>query len=160
MIGINAFTKKMTVVPLMKKDAAHLTAALLETIKNQGVTPKAFYTDEEGGLKSTELINFFQDKGIFFFFTRTHAGAAERGIRTFRDMLFKRIRASKEPNAQWHDFIYPVTLTYNMRKENSVTEMAPNEAEKKEKNRPEVLGDLYLKAKRDRKYPPQGLSKT
>jgi hypothetical protein len=88
MIAINAFTKKMTVVPLAKKDNAHLTAALLEIIQKQGVKPKAFYTDEESGLKSTELINYFRDKGIRFIFTRTHAGSAERGIRTFRDMLF------------------------------------------------------------------------
>ena len=39
-----------------------------------------------------------------------------------------------------------------MRKENFVTGMTPNEAEKKQ-NHPEVLANLYLKAKRDRKYP-------
>ena len=35
MIGINALTKKMTVVPLAKKDSAHLTAGLLETLKKK-----------------------------------------------------------------------------------------------------------------------------
>ena len=78
---------------------------------------------------------------------------AERGIRTFRDMLFKRIRASTDPNPQWHDFIYPVTLTYNMRREHAATKMTPNDASNPE-NHPEVYSNLWLNAKRNRTYPP------
>ena len=44
MIGINAFTKKMTVVPLMKKDSAHLTAGLLETLKKNRASNRKPFT--------------------------------------------------------------------------------------------------------------------
>ena len=38
MLGINTFTKKMSVVPLMNKESGSITAALLETFQKQGVT--------------------------------------------------------------------------------------------------------------------------
>ena len=78
---------------------------------------------------------------------------AERGIRTFKGMLFKRIDASEKENPQWVDFIYPVTLTYNVRRVHAVTKHTPLDAEKKE-NTVDVYINMGLKAKHSRRYPP------
>ena len=153
MMAVNAFTKKMTVVPLASKDGAHITAGLLETFQKQGVTPESIYSDEEGGLNSPDVIKFLQEKkGVRVIFTRTHAGMAERAIRTFKDMLFKRIGASDAPNPQWEDFIFQITLTYNAGRVHATTGYTPNDAAKRE-NQLEAKINMEMKAKRSRRYP-------
>ena len=159
MLGINAFTKKMTVVPLMNKESGSITAGLLETFQKQGVTPRSICSDEEGGLNVPAVIDYLKSKGVRVIFTRGHAGMAERGIRTFKDMLFKRIDASEAESPQWVDFIYPVTLTYNVRRVHSTTKHTPQDAEKKS-NEMEVKINMEMKARHSRRYPPIAVGDT
>ena len=51
----------------------------------------------------------FIENNIELIITRTHAPVAERSIRTFKDMLYKRIEHDEQQgktNIQWKDYIY------------------------------------------------------
>ena len=55
-------------------------------------------------------------------------------------------------NVQWHNYIFPVLLTYNSKNEHRTTGMTPIEAAKEDKQ-PDVKAILEIKAKRNRQYP-------
>ena len=153
MAAIDIFTRKATVVVVKSKQLADVLAGVMECCTNLGGYPKMIYSDEEPSLTSKEVIDFLQkEKGVRMITTRTHAGYVERFIRTFKSMLYKRIEASKDPNPQWHDFIYPILLTYNNKLVHSTTGMTPSQAEKPDNQLTAKL-TMDMKAKRDRKYP-------
>ena len=81
--------------------------------------------------------------------TRGRASVAERTIRTFKDMLYKRI--GDEKSKQWTDFIFPICLTYNNKMVHSSTGFTPHDAKKPE-NQMMVKANMELKAKHGRKY--------
>ena len=74
---------------------------------------------------------------------------AERMIRSFKNMLYKRIGKSGKP---WYEFIYPILLTYNNLMVHSMTNMTPNEA-RKPSSTLTVYMNLKMKAKQTRTYP-------
>ena len=87
--------------------------------------------------------------------TRGHPAFAERFIRTYKDMLFKRVEADEKKgkqNIQWIDYNLEILLTYNNKMVSSTTKMTPLEARKK-KNEFEVKLNISLQAKRNRTYP-------
>ena len=53
---------------------------------------------------------------------------------------------------QWHNYIFPILLTYNNKNEHSATGITPNEATKEDKQL-EVKMSLEMKAKHSRPYP-------
>ena len=69
-------------------------------------------------------------------------------------MLWKRIDYDMQQGneVQWHNYIFPILLTYNNKNEHSTTGITPNEATKEDKQL-DVKMTLELKAKRERKYP-------
>jgi len=91
-------------------------------------------------------------KGVRLITTRNHAGVAERAIRTFKNMLYKRIEASDAENPQWTDFIAQILVTYNYKDVHSATKMTPQDAAKPQ-NRIDAKINMELKAKHNRKYP-------
>ena len=83
-----------------------------------GKKPKILYTDDERGIASQEFNDFIEDEGIELYRTRGHPAFAERMIRTFKDMLFKRGEADEKKgkkNIQWHDYIFEIMMTYKIR---------------------------------------------
>ena len=80
-----------------------------------------------------------------------HAAQAERQIRTFKDLLEKRMENNPE-NKPWNEYIYPILLTYNHKLKSSITGLTPNEAKKPE-NQMNVKIKLELHAKKKRNYP-------
>ena len=69
--------------------------------------------------------------------TRGHPNFAERGIRTFKDKLFKRVEADERKgteNIQWTDYIFEIVLTYNNRDKHSTIGMTPQQARMKKMN--------------------------
>ena len=58
------------------------------------------------------MTEYYIQTKIKHYVTRNHAAFAERFIRTFTDMLYKRIDGGSKENPQWHDYIYEVMLTY------------------------------------------------
>ena len=113
------------------------------------------YTNDESSFNSKELQKYYEENTIEHIITRTHAPVAERAIRTFKDMLYKRIEHDEEQgkdNIQWNDYIFEITFIFNNRMVVKNTGMTPVQAMKKE-NELKVKLNLELSAKRNRKYP-------
>ena len=105
------------------------------------------YSDNE--TSQMYMADFFLERKIKYHATRGRAAVAERTIRTFKDMLYKRIGNDK--SKQWTDFIFPILLTYNNKMVHSSTGFTPVDA-KKPANHMAVKADMEVKAKHGRKY--------
>ena len=69
--------------------------------------------------------------------TRTHPAFAERFMRTFKNMLFKRVEADEKKgksNIQWTDYMFEIMITYNNKMLHSATDLTPKEAKKPKTN--------------------------
>ena len=98
------------------------------------------------------LLNFSRTKGSKTIKHEGNPHFAERFIRTFKDMLFKRVDADEKKgkvNTQWVD----IMLTYNSKMVHSAHDMTPNDARKKG-NHLEVKMKLEMNRIKTRKYPP------
>lgn len=156
MLMIDHFSKYMVVIPIKSKDTGDMAAGLIEGLHKMKHTPKMIYTDDEAALSSEAVRKFFEEKSIKHVITRGHAAVAERGIRTFKDALYKRIDSEKrtkdKTNVQWTDYIFEILLTYNDKIKHTTTGMTPDKA-LDDKNKREVWLNTFLKSKQDRKYP-------
>ena len=153
---IDVFSRKAVVVPIASKQPADITAGIMEALNKMGGKPKLIYSDDEGSLNTQDLVDFFKDEGIQNYKTRGHPHFAERFIRTFKDMLFKRVDADEKKgkvNIQWIDYIPEIMLTYNSKMVHSAHGMTPRDAHKKE-NHLEVKMKLEMNRIKTRKYPP------
>ena len=115
-----------------------------------GGKPETVYSDDEPALSSKYTKQFFNGQHIRFLTTRTHAGVAERQLRTIKDMLHKRMGNSESQD--WSDQIGYVLLAYNHKMVNNSAGMTPYEA-RKERYHIDVQQNLELRAKHTRKYP-------
>jgi hypothetical protein len=150
---VDIFTKEMHVIPLKTKQEKDVLEGVKQGLAKYDKKPFLIYSDDEGSLNSSSMKQYLDSQGIKLHTTRGHAPVAERQIRTFKDMLFKRVEASNNDNIQWTDYIYPIELTYNKKNKHSTTGMTPHEA-KQDKNRLDVKVNTELKAKKNRRYPP------
>ncbi len=165
MVCIDIFSKFAAVVPLMSEDTGDVAAGILECVQKMSRKPKMIYTDDEAALSSFPLRDFFVEQKIKHYITRKHAAFAERMIRTFKGMLYKRIDDKGNPDTkkkkppengaepQWHDYIYQVMLTYNNKLVHSSTKKTPEEA-KQGNHQMDVKANLEIRAMKNRKYPP------
>ena len=77
----------------------------------------------------------FEGENIELYRTRGHPAFAERFIRTYKEMLFKRVEADEKKgkeNIQWVDYNLEIMLTYDDKMKHSATGMTPKQAIKKE----------------------------
>ncbi len=110
MICIDAFSKYCVIVPVKSKNESELALGFVECMNKMGGSPKVIMTDGEGGINNSGLFQkYFQQHKITYIPTKGHPHMVERMIRTFKDMLDKRIK----PGMQWTELIYPILLTYN-----------------------------------------------
>jgi hypothetical protein len=151
-IMIDIFTKYMWVVAIDSKSEGDVASALIECINKMGHKPEILYTDDETALSTKAIQEYLQDEKIKHIITRSHAWFAERAIRTFKEMLYKRIEGSKEKNIQWKDFINEILITYNHKLKHSSTNHTPYEA-KNNKNELNVKISMLMHARHNRKYP-------
>ena len=109
------FTKFMVGIPLVSKQEPDVAAGVLECLNKMKGSPKFIYTDNDGSCSSSAVKDILKEKNIEQIITRSHAPVAERAIRTFKSMMYKRIDADikKDKSTQWYEYIYPVLLTYN-----------------------------------------------
>ena len=141
----------------MSKQEADVASGILEALNKMEDKPKFIYTDDEGSFSSVAVKDILKKRNITHIISRNHAPVAERAIRTFKDMLYKRIDNdinNGKNNIQWHTYIYiyPILLTQNNKNEHRSTGMTPAEATKSE-NETSVRIALETNAKRNRKYP-------
>ena len=155
LVMIDIFSKFALVIPIKSKQPPDLLAGIMEGINKMGKKPKMFYSDEEGSLYSKTIIEYLEQEKIEMHRTRGHPAFAERFIRSFKDMLFKRVEADGKKgkaNIQWTDYIFEILLTYNNKNVHSATKFTPSEAKKPE-NEFEVKLNISLQAKKSRVYP-------
>ena len=152
MLCIDIFTKYAVVVPIKSKAEDDIAAGIIECLHKMGKKPEILYTDDEGALHKPSIQTYFKENNIFHYITRNHAWFAERFIRTFKLMLYKRIDHGKVVNPQWVDFVYPIMLTYNNKMVHNSIKMTPSEATKPS-NAIDVKNNIELQASFTRKYP-------
>ena len=102
------------------------------------------------------LKEFYTNRNIKHVVTRNHTAFAERFIRTYKAMLYKRTDSVRENNItdpQWTVYNYNVLLTHNNKLIHSSTKMTPRDATKRT-NEVDVKSNLEIRAKRNRNYPP------
>ena len=94
---------------------------------------KKKFSDEQSALTGNERQKSFKKEGIKSHSTRGHSGFVERYIRTFKDMLFKRVDNDEKngEKVQWTDYLFEILLTYNNKMVSSVTKMTPKDARMK-----------------------------
>ena len=84
-------------------------------IKLMQAKPNTIYSDEEGAFVSNIVQRYLSNEDIRHLVTRAHASVAERAIRTFTSMLFKkserkqtilsrRVTGKTSDDIQWIDF--------------------------------------------------------
>ena len=120
-----------------------------------GKKPKIIYTDDEGALTKEAIQTYLKEQQIEHHRTRAHANFSERAIRTFKDMLYKRVAADEKKgksNIQWTDYIHEILLTYNNQMKHSATKFTTKEA-RKPSNELSVRLNIASSGKRNRIYP-------
>ena len=155
LVMIDIFSKFAVVVPIKSKQPPDLLAGIMEGINKMGKKPELVYSDEEGSLNSGVLKEYLDKEKIETHQTRTHPAFAERFIRTFKSMLFKRVEADEKKgkeNIQWIDYIFEIMITYNNKMVHSATDLTPKEAKKPE-NELKVKANIAMNATKTRKYP-------
>ena len=117
-----------------------------------GKKPEILYTDDEPSLSSLAIQKYLKEENIKHIISRGSAWFAERGIRTFKDMLYKRVEHSKDKKLQWTSLIFEILITYNNKLKHNITKYTPLEARKPE-NEFNVRINLLLNKQHSRIYP-------
>jgi hypothetical protein len=156
MICIDIFTKYAIVVPIKSKHEGDVAAGVLECMKKMFKKPKIIYTDDEAALRLPAIETYFDNNKIQHYITRHHAAFGERFIRTFENMLYKRIDNDNKADVyiipQWLDYVEDIMITYIYKNKNSGMGMTPDDA-RRLTNQLEFKTNLELKVSRTIKYP-------
>ena len=152
LLMVDIFTKWTQVVQIPSKLWPDVLEGIKKLIPIMGGKPKTIYSDDEGAFNSKEIQKYFNDEGIRHLVTRSHAPVAERQIRTFKNMIYKRLEAPINEGKQWFDLLDQVLVTYNHGREHASTKMTPHEA-RQNNNQQLVKFNLELTRQHSRKYP-------
>ena len=152
LLAIDNFTKFMWVEPLKGKKAAELIRGT-EVLFNQMRKPKRIYSDMEGGMTTKGWNKWLQENNIEHVMTRGHANTAERAIRTFKDLMTRRLEGPNNQGVKWYDQVrLAILMRYNNKMVNRTIGLTPYEATLS-KNEAHVRTMLEINAIRKRKYP-------
>ena len=146
---IDIFTKYAVVVPIDNKQPEEITKGVFKAVNKMGKKPKIIYTDEEGSFNSKYFQEYLKQVGISHLTTRTHPWYCERYIKTFKNLLYKRLQ---DIDKTWIELIEPINNVYNNKMKSSVTNFTPTEARKPD-NHIFVKINLELNRKHNRRYP-------
>ena len=104
-------------------------------------------------MTSKEWDKWLDEHNIVHIMTRGHANTAERAIRTFKDLMTRRLEGPDNKGVRWYDQVrLSVLMKYNQKMVNRTIGMTPYEATLK-KNEAQVRTMLELNATRKRTYP-------
>ena len=104
-------------------------------------------------MKTKEWDDWLDEHNIVHIMTRGHANTAERAIRTFKDLMTRRLEGPDNKGVKWYDQVrLSVLAKYNQKMVNRTIGMTPYEATLK-KNEAQVRTMLEINATRKRKYP-------
>ena len=114
-----------------------------------GGPPQVIMPDDEAAVKINNLFQeYVTEQHITYIQSIGNPVFGERMIRTFREMLDKRIK----PDEQWADLIYPVLLTYTNNLVHSTTEFRPNHA-REESSEAMTNINMLMQEKHNRRHP-------
>ena len=158
MVIIDTFSRYAVVVPIKSKSEGDVASGLIEGLNKFDEKPQIIYSDDEKALSTDAMKKYFQEQNIEHHITRGHTNFSERFIRTFKDMLCKRIEADEKKgmeNIQWIDYNFQILLTYNNHMKHSSIGLTPSEA-LTSKNELKAKTKMAIQATRTRKFPEIG----
>ena len=88
------------------KQEEHLASGMIECLHKMGKKPKLICTDDKGAMNKEAMQKYLKDENIDHHRTRARPNFSERVIRTFKDLLYRRVEADEEEgrdNIQWTD---------------------------------------------------------
>jgi len=149
---IDIFSKWAAVVPIKNKSAENLASAIMECMTkiNPKKRPKMMYTDSDTYFIKPWVSEFFKKEGVHLYLTKQSPMVVERFNRTFKNMIWKRIKAGTDKN--WRSYVNDVLDVYNNEMASSVTGMTPAEA-RKPQNTIQTKINLEMHRHSTRKYP-------
>ena len=150
LVMLDIFSKYATAIEIQSKETPDVIAGIMEGFIKMGKKPKRIYSDNEGAIKSKLFEQYCKENNIQLIFTRTHAWAVERFIRTLKDKMLKRLEYDKTKD--FKQILFEVLLTYNNKDVHSSTGLTPNEA-RKDENRLQVKLTLEMHRISKRTYP-------
>ena len=160
LVCVDVFTKEVQVVPMKYKDRFEWMSAIEKLLGKMG-RPKIIMTDPDSSITSNEMDEWFRrNTDIKHFITRRHAAFAERALRDFKQIMYKKVKAEVK---RWTEYIPEVLERMNTKKQSNdeddeeiyphkATGFPPNEAAKPE-NWFEVHNNMEMQAKHNRQYP-------
>ena len=89
---IDIYTKYAVVVPLDSKQQLDVGTGVHEAIDVMGKAPHIVYTDDEGSFNSQILKTYLTSVKINHIISRSHPHFVERYLRTFKNLLYKRLQ--------------------------------------------------------------------
>ena len=154
-LGIDPFTKKMAVEPMVLKEGQDWRRAIENIVDKLG-KPKIIYSDHDSATMSKELQGYFERNGMKNIITKQHANVAERGIRYLKNRLDNILEKARyrdgEPESYWKRHYKPIVEHYNKTKQDTIN-MTPEQATNPQ-NEFDVKTNLEIKARHDRKWEP------
>ena len=82
-----------SVLPIKGKTEGDVASGMIECLHKMGKKPKIIYSDDETALSTDAIQKYLKDENIEHHRTRAHPNFSERAIRTFKDLLYKRVEA-------------------------------------------------------------------
>ena len=155
LVCIDVLSKYAVVIPIVSKNEPDVIEATKEAFTKMGKKPKIIYSDDEKAIAGGDFKDYIEGENIELYRTRGHPAFAERFIRTYKDMLFKRVEADEKKGREhikWTDYNLEIMLTYNDKMKHPATGMTPNQA-RKENNEFRAMLNVASKAKKERIYP-------
>ena len=137
LVLIDVLSKYVVVILIKNKDGPDIITGTMEALKKMKEKPQLIYIDDERAIPGNYFKEYIEGEGIELHRTRNHPAFAERFIRTFKDMFFKRIEADEKKgkeNLQWIDYILEIMLTYNDKMVYSATNITPTRQERMKMN--------------------------
>ena len=107
---IDIFTRYSTAIPIKPKQPPDILAGVMEGMQKMKGKPETIYSDEECSLYNKTVEDYFKEEGIELYRTRGHPSFAERFIRTYKDMLYKRVKKDEKEGRkiQWIDYDFEI----------------------------------------------------
>ena len=158
---VDVFTKEVHVVPMNERNRFEWMAAIEKSLVKMG-RPKIIMSDPDSSITSIEMDEWFlRNSDIKHVMTRRHAAFAERALRDFKQIMYKKVKVEVKP---WPQYLDEVLDRMNNKKQSNdadddkiyphkATGFAPKDAAKPE-NWFEAHTNMEIQAKHNRKYPP------
>jgi hypothetical protein len=146
---IDVFSKFAAVVALADKKPETLLEAIKRVFQKMGAKPLVLMSDSEGSLQSKLADAYLKREKVKYIINRNHSPFVERFIRTFRNLVRRRLQ--KRPEEKWYDLLFEVLSIYNYKMVHRMTDLKPSEAVKRE-NFAEAKMNMEHHAKHERRY--------